>query len=339
MLAAGFPTPYNVLSSGTGRGLGKLPLGGTLPDGIVSHTIRRAHLHRVLHEEATRRGIPVEYGKRLVNADTTTAGVVARFEDGSQATGDLLIGCDGIHSATRRIMDPAAPAPRYLGLINFGGYTRDLAVPDPPGVWHMVFGKRAFFGYVVDPPGGIVWFANVPHAEVGRAERAVTTVEEWKRQLLDVFAEDSSPATRIVAAGDLELVADNTYDLPSVPTWHRGPMIIVGDAAHAPAPTSGQGASMAIEDAVILARCLRDLPQIPEAFAAYKRLRRERVERIVAHGARGSSDKTPGPVARVLRDLMLPVVFKFLVTEKSLAWLYNHHVDWEAPVEVQAVGT
>ncbi len=78
---------------------------------------------------------------------------------------------------------------------------------------------------------------------------------------------------------------------------------------------------------------------MPEAFAAYKRLRRERVERIVAHGARGSSDKTPGPVARMLRDLRLPVVFKFLVTEKSLAWMYNHHVDWDNPVDAQAEGT
>lgn len=339
VLGAGFSTPYNALLSSTGMRLGKLSLGGTLPDGTVSHTIKRARLHRALHEEASRRGIPIEFGKRLVDAETMPAGgVVARFDNGTRATGDLLLGCDGVHSTTRRIIDPAAPTPRYVGLTNFGGYTRDVAVPAEPGVWHMVFGKRAFFGYVVDPSGGIVWFANVPRAEVSRAERAATTAEQWKRQLIDLFAHDRSPATTIIAAGELGLAADNTYDLTSVPTWHKGLMIIIGDAAHAPAPTSGQGASLAIEDAVVLAKCLRDLPEIPQAFAAYEQLRRERVERVVAQGARGSGDKTPGPVARVLRDLMLPVVFKFLVTEKSLAWMYNHHVDWDTPANLDASG-
>ncbi|HET9543835.1 MAG TPA: FAD-dependent monooxygenase, partial [Acidimicrobiales bacterium] len=112
----------------------------------------------------------------------------------------------------------------------------------------------------------------------------------------------------------------------------RGPMVIVGDAAHAPSPTSGQGASMAAEDAVVLAQCLRDLPTVGDALAAYEGLRRRRVERIVAHGARTGRSKTPGPVGRVVRDLALPLVFKLLVTERSMAWIYDHHIDWDTPV-------
>jgi len=115
-------------------------------------------------------------------------------------------------------------------------------------------------------------------------------------------------------------------------------MVIIGDAAHAPSPTSGQGASMAAEDAVVLAKSLRDLPDVPQALAAYEGLRRKRVERIVAQGARTSSSKTPGPAGRVLRDLLLPVVFKFLVTDRSQAWIYRHHIDWDAPaVPLEAV--
>ena len=109
-------------------------------------------------------------------------------------------------------------------------------------------------------------------------------------------------------------------------------MVIVGDAAHAPSPTSGQGASLAAEDAVVLAKCLRDLPDIPEALATYEGLRRKRVERIVAQAARTSSAKTPGPLGRVLRDLTLPLVFKLLVTDRSMAWIYDHHIDWDAPL-------
>jgi FAD-dependent urate hydroxylase len=333
VLAAGFPTPVNVLQSSGGRRLGTVSNGGRLPDGTVSHTIKRARLYRALQQEATGRGIRIEFGRRLVEADATPDGVVAAsFEDGTQATGDLLVGADGVHSATRRIIDPHAPAGRYVGLVNFGGYTPGGAGAGEPGAWHMIFGRRAFFGYVVDPSGGTVWFANVPRQPVSGAERQATTATQWQRQLVELFAADRGPAAELIAAGRLELAGDNTHDLSKVPTWRRGPMVIIGDAAHAPSPTSGQGASMAAEDAVVLAKCLRDLPEVPQALAAYEGLRRARVERIVAQGARTGRTKTPGPIGRALSGILLPLVFKFLVTEKSQAWIYGHHLDWETPV-------
>src|SRR5829696_7891164 len=113
VLATGFPTTDIVFFSGTGKRLGEVPIGGTLPDGTVTHTIKRVDLYRVLHDEAIRRGIRIEHNRRLVDAESTPDGsVVARFEDGTEAAGDLLIGADGIHSRTRRIIDPAAPGPR-----------------------------------------------------------------------------------------------------------------------------------------------------------------------------------------------------------------------------------
>jgi 2-polyprenyl-6-methoxyphenol hydroxylase-like FAD-dependent oxidoreductase len=337
VLAAGFPTPTNVLLSGSGRRLGAFSNGGTLPDGTVSHTVKRARLYRALHDEAAARGIRMEYGRRLVGAETTPGGgVVAAFDDGGRERGDLLVGADGVHSPTRRLLDPAAPAGRYVGLVNFGGYTPGSAGTAEPGSWRMIFGRRAFFGYVADPGGGTVWFANVPRPAVTPAERTATTPEQWQRQLVELFAGDHGPASELVAGGVLELAGDSTHDLPTVPTWHKGPMVIVGDAAHAPSPTSGQGASMAAEDGVVLAQCLRDLPSIPGALAVYEGRRRARVERIVAQGARTGSAKTPGPVGRVLRDLALPLVFKLLVTERSMAWIHDHHIDWDAPVTAGA---
>jgi FAD-dependent urate hydroxylase len=321
-----------VLLSGTGRRLGADSNGGRLADGTVSHTIKRPRLYRALHEEAAARGVRIEYGRRLVGAEVTAGGgVAAQFQDGTRAAGDLLVGADGVHSVTRRLLDPAAPAGRYVGLVNFGGYTRGADDSIEPGVWHMIFGRRAFFGYAADPAGGTVWFANVPGPAVTPDERAATSADQWRRRLVELFAGDAGPAARLIEAGKLELAADNTHDLPRVPAWHAGPMVIVGDAAHAPSPTSGQGASMAAEDAVVLAKCLRDQPDTSRAFAAYEQFRRGRVERIVAQGARTSSTKTPGPLARVLRDLMLPVVFKLLVTDKSLAWIHDHHIDWDTP--------
>ena len=336
VLDAGFPTPVNLLLSSGGRLLGTVSNGGRLPDGTVSHTIKRARLYRALHQEAADRGIRIEFGRRLVDAVVTAdGGVTARFGDGAEATGDLLVGADGVHSVTRRIIDPAAPGGRYVGLVNFGGYTPQLAAAEP-GAWHMIFGRQAFFGYVVDPAGGTVWFANVPRQPVSAAEREATAEEQWRRQLIDLFAADRGPAAELIAAGRLQLAGDNTHDLPKVPTWRRGPMVIIGDAAHAPSPTSGQGASMAAEDAVVLAKCLRDLPDVPRALAAYEGLRRRRVERIVADGARTGRTKTQGPVGRALSGILLPLVFRFLVTERSRAWIYGHHLDWDAPVEPAA---
>jgi 2-polyprenyl-6-methoxyphenol hydroxylase-like FAD-dependent oxidoreductase len=325
----GFPTPRTVLLSGSGRHLGTVPIGSTGGDRDVSRTMKRAHLHRALHDQATGRGIEIHYGKRLLTAEATARGVAARFDDGSDAFGDLLVGCDGVHSIARRLVDPAAPGPRYVGLLNFGGYTPRAAVA-ASGAWHMIFGRRAFFGYVTDPAGGTVWFANVPRHPASPDERQSTGADEWKRWLLELVGGDCGPARELIAAGTLELAVDNTYDLPTVPTWHRGPIIIIGDAAHAPSPSSGQGASMAIEDAVMLGKCLRDLPDVSSAFSAFERLRRPRVERIVAYGARSSSTKAAGPIARIIRDLTLPFVFRYFVTEKAMAWMYDYRVEWAA---------
>ena len=254
------------------------------------------------------------------------------FDDGSDAVGDLLIGSDGVHSAVRTMIDPQAPAPRYVGLLNFGGYTAGVQHGEP-GAWHMIFGARAFFGYVADAAGGTVWFANVPRQRddprrTGRDRRRRNGSGGWSSCSQD----DQGPAAGLIASGELQFGADNTHDLPSVPVWHKSPVIIIGDAAHAPSPSSGQGASMAIEDAVVLAQCLRDVPGIGQAFSTFERLRRRRVERIVAQGARSSSSKAAGPIGRVLRDRALPLVFRYLVTERSMSWLYEHHVEWDRPV-------
>ena len=157
-----------------------------------------------------------------------------------------------------------------------------------------------------------------------------------KEDLAELFVDDNGPAVDLIRAGELELAADNTYDLGHVPIWHRGPIVIIGDAAHAPSPTSGQGASMAAEDGIILAKALRDLPSIPAALATYEGLRRRRVEKIVAYGARGSNAKVPGPLGRILRDLFLRAVIRIFASERSMAWQFGHRVEWDRKVAVGA---
>lgn len=150
--------------------------------------------------------------------------------------------------------------------------------------------------------------------------------------MLELLAVDSGPATEILQATGDELAAYPIYDMPTVPTWYRGRIVLLGDAAHATSPSSGQGASLAIEDAVVLAKCLRDLPDTRQAFTAYEPLRRGRVEKVVKYSARISRTKALGPVGRWFRDLFMPFALKHFASPAAHAWLYRYHVDWSEPV-------
>ncbi|MFF5301339.1 FAD-dependent monooxygenase [Streptomyces sp. NPDC013161] len=339
-VAAGFPTPAIDMVSTTGKALGTVHT--SRPDGdIASRTLKRADLYRAVRDEALRRGIRIEQGKRLVDAQDTGDGVRAVFADGSEEFGDLLIGCDGLHSTVRKLIDPAAAAPAYSGLIGLGGYTRGVPVDSQVGSYRMVFGKRAFFGYVPAPDGEVWWFANLPHRdEPARGELEGVGAEQWRSRLVELFAEDTGPAAELVRASQEITSASPMHAMVDLPAWHRGRMIVIGDAAHAPSPTSGQGASLSVEDAVELARALRDLPTIEGAFTAYDALRRPRVERIVKQAARVNNNKAAGPVGRVLRDLVMPVLLPRLANGEQSRRTYGHHIDWTTPMAAaEGVGT
>ncbi len=324
----GFPSERNVMVGATGSVLGSMSLGSPLPDGTVALTMKRSRLGLALADEAERRGIEVRYSSRVVDIESRADGVTVSLADGSTVDGDLLVGADGVHSLVRRKIDPDAAPARYVGLTNFGGITEasPLAASLPARQWHFVFGSQAFFGAHPTPAGDVVWFVNLPRDPISQREREGTSMTEWKDRLEQCMATDAGPAAELIRTGRLELWADNTHDLGHVKHWHRERMVVVGDAAHAPSPSSGQGASMAIEDAVVLATRLRDTATVEEAFAAYDSARRKRVEKIVAVGARSSSSKIPGRVGRLVRDAMMRLVFRYVVTEKSSEWISGYRV-------------
>ncbi|TDV46863.1 2-polyprenyl-6-methoxyphenol hydroxylase-like FAD-dependent oxidoreductase [Actinophytocola oryzae] len=324
----GFATRKMSIGMGAGhKPMAEFGFGAALPDGTGTLSIRRADLYGALRDEAARRGIRVEYGKRLVSATPDRQGVTATFADGTTARADLIVGADGLRSAVRTIIDPNAPAPRYVPLLNVGGYAKGLRLDSAPGHMHMIFGREVFYSYVVHPDGDVWWFANPRQPrELSREELAAVS---WRDRMRELFAKEDDLAGALVDASPEFFAGWNTYDFPKVPVWHRDRMVVIGDAAHATSPASGQGASMAIEDAVTLARCLRDGADVPDAFARYESLRRTRVERVVAQGKRNGDGKSLGPVMR----RVLPLFFKlYRPSEKSMDWLYGHRIDWDAPV-------
>jgi FAD-dependent urate hydroxylase len=336
----GFPTGKIRFFSGTGKSLGAMAIGPVLADGTVTRSLRRADLYGALYDLAVRRGVRIEHGRRLVSAAASPGGVTARFADGTSASGDVLIGADGLRSTVRALIDPAAPAPRYTGMGNVGGFTRTPGVEPDGGDYRMIWGKRCFFGYTVSPDGEVWWFANPPsRRELSAAELRAARSDQLRARLVSLLELDNGPAARIVGSTMSGILLGNQYDIPSIPTWHGDRMVVIGDAAHAVSPSTGQGVSQAFEDAVVLAQCLRDSGDVATALVAYERLRRGRVEAIAAWGAKMGGTKTAGPAMRVVRDLVLPHILAKGATPEAMdkqAWMFSHHIQWDRTGETTA---
>ena len=326
VLERGFATPEIIIRSTTGKLLGSVPTGLALADGTQSHTLKRGDLYAALTEAAIARDIRIEHGKKLVDAQPDGDGMRATFADGSEAVGGLLIGADGVHSAVRRLVDPATPHPRFEGLLSTGGYADGATVATPVGSYEMIFGRRAFFGYVPAPSGEVWWFANLPaYDEPSGGRRAGG--ESLRARLIEAFADDAGPACALIRAtpelGDLVPL----HTIPKLNRWHSGPIVLIGDAAHAPSPTSGQGASLSIEDAAELAWAIRRNDSLASAFAAFETGRRRRVEPIVKAASRMNNNKAPGPIGRAIRDAMMPVGMRLIANRKMVRKPFEHHVE------------
>jgi 2-polyprenyl-6-methoxyphenol hydroxylase-like FAD-dependent oxidoreductase len=326
--AAAAPITRSIMSIG-GKPVTEVP---RLPDLPARQLIERGKLHRVLHASSCEAGARFEYGKRLVDVEEHPDCVTALFADGTQATGDVLIGADGVKSRVRTLIDPHAPGAKYTGLLGFEGLA-DIELDLDPGTMTFAFGRHAYYLYWVRSDGRIGWGANLPSAQyLSIIEARAVPTSEWLQTLREVYADDFPGSALVEATDERDLQAVGAlHIMPPVPHWHRGRMVVVGDAVHAPSNSTGQGASLAIESGIQLARCLRDIGDVATAFGTYERLRRCRVEKIAARGARINHAKTPGPDARRLMPIMLPIMFRATNLEKSMGPEQRHVIDWNTP--------
>ena len=329
LVAQGHPAAEMVMWSSTGKRLGAVPNGPVRDPDRGSVVVRRSVLHSILREAVLDAGIPFAFDARLERIEESDAGVRATFADGRTATGDVLIGADGVGSRTRRHIDPDAPEPRFSRLVGLGGFARVPGLAPTPGAQHMVFGRRSFFGYLVRDDAEVYWFANVTTAEGDRADLRGVSGEEWLARLRDLHADDPFPVPQILAHAVGELRGYPIEDLPRVPHWSRGRVVAIGDAVHAISPSAGQGASLALEDSITLARCLRDA-DITTAFAEFQRLRQPRAEAVVRYAEAINKQKrvTGSRLGIAVRDAMLPMFLKRARDDARNDWLYNHRVAW-----------
>lgn len=211
--ALGFPLRSMRVLDDQGGEVAHVPL-GEADDALLRYRcLRRGELSAALQAEVVRRGIRLSHGARLVSVENGADEVTARFADGSVATGDLLIGADGLNSIIRRSIAPGAE-PVYAGQSVFYGYTRSAPAAEGTGHITMVRGSTAAFGCAVSPDGEAYWFARVGGQAVPAEELAHPVPSRWREQLVELLRHDATPAAGIVAASTDGIMATNATEIP-----------------------------------------------------------------------------------------------------------------------------
>jgi 2-polyprenyl-6-methoxyphenol hydroxylase-like FAD-dependent oxidoreductase len=256
----------------------------------------RSTLLEALINRAWSENVELHFEKRLARIeDRADQPVVVHFTDGSSAEGDFVIGADGVHSAVRQHVIPDGPRPFDTGLVGFGGFVPRSLLKDF-GVGQRViatFGQSGFFGYGFagpDPDTGAMWWSTQPSHGVPAATFRAMDPEEMRRHLLDFHTGWHEPIPLILKAAHNIAVTD-TLDVATLPTWSRGRTLLVGDAAHATSPHAGQGASLALEDAMRLGLLMARGDELRQTFQAFEEERRGRAEKIVAIARRNGNSK------------------------------------------------
>lgn len=303
--------------------------------GSGSFMIKRMQLNKILCDKAESLGIKIEWNKKLTNIENIEKGkTIAHFEDESKAEGDLLIGCDGIHSATRIIVMPDFPKPTYTGTFLVGGIIDDsMQTSLSPDTYHITIGKNLHFGNLIEKSGEKLWWTYVPHPDDSQRNRSKESWDKWMKRILALTKDDHDTVKKSIEMTNEALLYLPIYNIPHLPTWHKGSVCLMGDAAHAISPHAGQGATMAIEDSIVLAKCLRDISDTKKAFALFEQIRKKRAEKVVKVAQQlGDMFAMTNPVKKWFRNkVTMPLFIKHGL--KPADWIYSYKIDWDEKIK------
>lgn len=241
--------------------------------GAAGFVVRRSELHRALIEQ-------LDPAQVTLNARATAVQqhgdhVTVRFADGREATGDIVIGADGLRSVVRASLFGASE-PRYSGETCYRGLA-DFAVADT-GMLREVQGRglRAAVHPLDDRQ--VYWWA-ARRAPAGLLESA----EQRKEVLTRLYDGWHFGFPEALAATPADTILKNDlYDRPPLRPWSKDRVTLLGDAAHPTTPNLGLGGCMAIEDGLVLARSMAQHGgNYPPAFRQYEQERRRRTTRVV----------------------------------------------------------
>lgn len=243
--------------------------------------------------------------------------VFAHFTDGKVVQGDVLIGADGLHSCIRTQLF-GATKPRY------SGYTcwRGIASTQRTDVETWAWGKGYQFGITPMSKNRAYWFAQ-RYAPEGERDRPTGR----KNEVFDLFHDWHDPIPEIIAATEESAILRNdVYEGHLLRHWSRGRATLLGDAAHTMTPNLGQGACIAIEDAVTLASCLGTTTDVVTALRIYETQRIKRANTIARMaGIIGRAVQLQNPLVSTLRNELLKKVPSRMVIQQLL-WILAYQV-------------
>ena len=328
MIAAGSISESFDFRSQSGRKIGSINRNMIQRFGGPAVNMRRSTLLEALVNKAWCENVELRFEKRLARIeDRADRPVVAHFTDGSSAEGDFVIGADGVHSIVRQHVLPDGPQPFDTGLIGFGGFVPRSLLEDT-GIGQRIegtVGKSGFFGYGFCSPDqrdSVMWWSTQPCQGLDAAAYRAMDQEAIRRHLLDFHAGWHDPIPRILYAAENIGVTD-TLDVATLPVWSRGRTLLIGDAAHATSPHAGQGASLALEDAMRLGCLMREGGELGQIFQAFEQERRARAERIVAIARRNGNSKREFSVTGAwIRDRMLKMLIP--ITSRGMDFMYAY---------------
>lgn len=277
-LDSGFGFEFVEIYAPNGQRLARVPVDKLDPRYPANIGISRRTLHEFLGKSALDAGAKIRLGIVATAIDDDGAGVTVTFSDGSSGRYDIVIGADGVFSTTREQVMPDAPRPEFVGQsvwrYNFPR-PADLdclrAYEGSIGTGLVPLAEDLMYMYVTTPEPGNPRYPRVGLAAAMRAKlaHAPPGISELVPQITDDDEVVYKPLDRIFLEGP----------------WHKGRVVLIGDAVHATTPHLGQGAGMAIEDSVVLAEELAAAATPEEAFAAFRERRFERCRYIVEKSA------------------------------------------------------
>lgn len=295
----------------------------SLKYGAETIQVKRAKISEELRKAVRLKSIPIHYEKKLISLQESKDQIKLKFEDGTEVIADYVMACDGVYSACRQLLFPELPQPIYTSQLSTAGFARNNNIKKADGI-KMIFGKKSFFAYAVSNTGEVWWFNNFFRRSEPQRSEMSEIHREIKTTLLQLHKEDPQEIVNIVSATD-DIQAYPIYEYPSLSKWYSERCCLLGDAAHATAPHIGQGASMALEDTVVLAGWIKAIGLNSQAFASFQNSRQQRVEKLIKTARKIGKKKTgPSALTSFLRDIFLSLFVKGEI--KKMDWVYRYKV-------------
>ena len=316
--SASSPIEVSEIRSWRGSVLVRSPMGKLgRKYGAPTVGIHRSDLHRVLLNRLGD-GV-VRLGAQCEGFQQDGAGVTARFSDGQEERADLIVGADGLHSVVR-VQLLGGENPRYSGYTSWRGVADFEHGAFPPGLLFEAWGRGERFGMVPMGQGRVYWYATRNAPEGGQNGDWVS-----KGEVMAQFHDWFTPIPEVIdATEESAILRADIFDRKPVKRWGQQKITLLGDAAHPATPDLGQGASQAIEDAVVLAWILSEPGDVQRSLRLYESQRMPRTAATVNAARRlGAVAQWENGMARWVRDMVLKITPTSLILKGS-EWLMKY---------------